>query len=87
MIALKNIILALPEPNLQTLEYLVRHLARVATHSHVNKMESANLAIVFGPTLIKPPVESMESVLNVGPQNSIVDALIMQVEWMFDKTS
>jgi len=32
----------------------VTHLWRVAAKSHLNKMEARNLAIVFGPTLIRP---------------------------------
>ena len=27
---------------------------RVAEHSHANQMNAANLAIVFGPTLLRP---------------------------------
>ena len=36
-----------------TLEYLFHFIAEVSEHSEVNKMAPSNLAIVFGPTLMR----------------------------------
>ncbi|KAJ1365455.1 hypothetical protein KIN20_025760 [Parelaphostrongylus tenuis] len=41
----------LPPENRETLKMLLRHLLRVASHSDKNRMQTHNLAIMFGPTL------------------------------------
>ncbi|XGW18954.1 hypothetical protein V3C99_003058 [Haemonchus contortus] len=41
----------LPAENRETLKMLLRHLQRVASHSDKNRMQTHNLAIMFGPTL------------------------------------
>lgn len=43
----------LPDVYYDTLRHVCRHLCRVAEHADVNKMEVRNLAIVFGPTLVR----------------------------------
>jgi Rho GTPase-activating protein RGD1 len=43
---------SLPDPNYATLRVLTLHLNRVAEHSDRNRMGRANLAIVFGPTIL-----------------------------------
>ena len=37
----------------RTLEYLIRHLARVATHHRSTGMTAKNLAIVWAPNLVR----------------------------------
>ncbi|KAH3760629.1 Rho GTPase-activating protein 22 [Pelomyxa schiedti] len=44
----------IPKQNLILLKYLVSFLTRVASHSNENKMKAANLAIVFGPNILRP---------------------------------
>lgn len=44
---------------------------RVASKSQVNKMGSGNLGVVFGPTIMRPRVESVESIMNVQQQNLV----------------
>jgi len=46
-------------------------------------MESTNLAIVFGPTLMRPETETMDAIMNMGYQNALVEHLILQAEWIF----
>lgn len=52
------IINELPDPNYATLRALTLHLHRVMDNSGVNRMNSQNLAIVFGPTLMVCPFHS-----------------------------
>ncbi|CAF1103919.1 unnamed protein product [Rotaria sordida] len=40
--------------NRKILFYLFDHLIRVSQHSHINMMHLDNLAVVFGPTLMRP---------------------------------
>ncbi|KAG5885216.1 hypothetical protein JTB14_012238 [Gonioctena quinquepunctata] len=44
----------LPDPNRQTIKYILDHLMRVHKHESENKMSLHNLATVFGPTLLRP---------------------------------
>jgi RhoGAP domain len=48
LIEIKTLVQSLPKENYTVLEYLMRHLVRVASLSEENKMEPSNLAIVFG---------------------------------------
>jgi hypothetical protein len=50
---IKDLISQLPDPNYVLLKYLIQFLHRVSTHAKVNLMHSGNLAIVFGPNLIR----------------------------------
>jgi len=83
LMAIKGMLQRLPSANYEVAKFLIRHLARVSQQAATNKMETANLAIVFGPTLMRAENESMEMVLNMGYQNSLVEHLILQADWMF----
>ncbi|XP_055012269.1 active breakpoint cluster region-related protein isoform X2 [Boleophthalmus pectinirostris] len=45
-----------PDTNRNTLLFLLHHLRRVSERQDVNKMSLLNLATVFGPSLLRPPV-------------------------------
>jgi len=45
----------LPELNRNVLEYLLEFLVAYSNNSEKTKMNSSNLAIILGPTLLKPP--------------------------------
>lgn len=44
---------ALPPPHFSTLRMIVEHLHRISLHEEENKMSVKNIAIVFGPTLVR----------------------------------
>jgi len=46
-------------------------------------MESANVAIVFGPTVMRMQVEDMSSVFNLGYQNRIVELIVVNYDYIF----
>ena len=56
---LERILQQMPSPNLSTLRYLMLHLHRIQQLQDVNKMSSSNLAIVFWPTLMRPPLSDL----------------------------
>ncbi|CAG9760552.1 unnamed protein product [Ceutorhynchus assimilis] len=81
---LKRLVRNLPRHNYHTLKQVILHLKRVAENSHINKMEVKNLAIVFGPTIVRPESETMESmVTNMNNQCKIVESLITNADWYF----
>jgi len=75
---LRDVIIKLPAPNHITLIFLLKHLEKVTSYKDVNRMAVANLAIVFGPTLMWPPAHltTTNMALNMMQQNMIVEALI-----------
>ncbi|KAJ2843106.1 hypothetical protein IWW36_005669, partial [Coemansia brasiliensis] len=53
--AIKDLVHALPAPNYTVLKRLVEHLERVTDYEEINHMYGTNLALVFGPSLLRPP--------------------------------
>lgn len=54
----------LPDANYATLKYLMGHLDKVSQNGEINQMRASNLAIVFGPTLFRPPPDDTSSALS-----------------------
>lgn len=79
----KEIIHKLPSQNLVLLRYIVNFLFDVAQHADVNRMNASNLAIVFGPNLIRPKVETMESSINVPKTNIVLEDVIKSKHKVF----
>jgi len=75
---MKDILSKVSPTHYNTLMLLLSHLDRVTHHKDVNRMAAANLAIVFGPTLMWPPshLTSTNMALNMMQQNMLVEALI-----------
>ncbi|KFU84779.1 RHG23 protein, partial [Turnix velox] len=59
MRTLRKLIRDLPGHYYETLKFLVGHLKTIADHSEKNKMEPRNLALVFGPTLVRTSEDNM----------------------------
>lgn len=51
---LREVVMQLPTANRVTAARLIKHLRRVSDHDESNAMPASNLAIVFGPTLLRP---------------------------------
>ncbi|XP_058525583.1 rho GTPase-activating protein 21 isoform X2 [Ochotona princeps] len=81
---LKRLIHDLPEHHYETLKFLSAHLKTVAENSEKNKMEPRNLAIVFGPTLVRTSEDNMTHMVTHMPdQYKIVETLIQHHDWFF----
>lgn len=77
---LRRLVQALPAAHYATLRYLVQHLRRVAAHSAANKMEPRNLAIVFGPTLVRAASDDMLAMVNdMSSQCRIIESFLIHV--------
>ncbi|XP_070600274.1 rho GTPase-activating protein 21-like [Erythrolamprus reginae] len=85
LITLKILIHDLPEHSYETFKFLCAHLRNVAEHSEQNKMEPRNLAIVFGPTVVRTTEDNMTNnmVTHMPHQYRIVETLIQQHCWFF----
>ncbi|XP_018413457.1 PREDICTED: rho GTPase-activating protein 21 isoform X2 [Nanorana parkeri] len=85
---LRNLIRELPAHHYQTLKFLCTHLKTVAENSEKNKMEPKNLAIVFGPTLVRASEDNMTHMVTHMPdQYKIVETLILRHDWFFGEES
>ena len=81
--AIRRKIRILPEENFETLRHLCQHLVQVIEHCETNKMEVRNLAIVFGPTLVRPADDNMLSmVTDMSHQCRIIGMYIITENWL-----
>ncbi|XP_069809510.1 rho GTPase-activating protein 27 isoform X2 [Dendropsophus ebraccatus] len=80
---LKELILSLPPPNLETMRLLFSHLCRVIEHKDSNRMSVQSVAIVFGPTLLRPELEGGNIAMNMVYQNQIVEQILLQYKFIF----
>uniref|UniRef100_A0A8K9XF57 Rho GTPase activating protein 23a n=1 Tax=Oncorhynchus mykiss TaxID=8022 RepID=A0A8K9XF57_ONCMY len=77
---MKKLIRDLPDHYYHTLKFLVGHLKTVADHCEKNKMEPRNLALVFGPTLVRTSEDNMTDMVTHMPDRyKIVETLIQHV--------
>ncbi|KAI0971907.1 hypothetical protein F4678DRAFT_430471 [Xylaria arbuscula] len=77
------IINGLPDPNYATLRALALHLYRVMENSTVNRMNSQNLSIVFGPTLMGTAPGS--NIADAAWQVRVVDTILQNTYQIFDE--
>ncbi|XP_034941471.1 rho GTPase-activating protein 1 [Chelonus insularis] len=73
----------LPEDNYQLLKYIVQFLSRVMDRCDLNKMTSSNLAVVFGPNLVRAPPSVGMSLSAIGPINQFIDFLFAYQDKIF----
>ncbi|XP_065174291.1 rho GTPase-activating protein 21-B isoform X10 [Atheta coriaria] len=85
---IRKLVKSLPVYNYHTLRHLILHLRRVADNSEVNKMDTKNLAIVFGPTIVRTGEENMQKMVNdMTHQCKIVESLLKYADWFFSDDS
>lgn len=78
--SLKGLLNELPPHSYETLKHLMQHLNRISQNCLVNLMEPRNLAIVFGPSVVRSANETLESaVKDMRHQCQIVEALVSHV--------
>jgi hypothetical protein len=75
----------LPKFNYCTLIALITHLRRVMDNAVVNKMYSQNVAIVFGPTLLRSEGDPFEMAKLTAVQNGIVELMLIEFDKIFTK--
>ncbi|WYZ45556.1 hypothetical protein EsH8_VIII_000872 [Colletotrichum jinshuiense] len=80
--SLHAIINSLPDPNYATLRSLTLHLHRVMDNSHVNRMNSHNLSVIFGPTVMG--TDPSTSIADAGWQIKVVDTILQNTYEIFD---
>lgn len=80
LVALKMLIDNLPSQSYETLKHLMCHLNLVSRNCDTNLMEPKNLAIIFGPSVVRTSNETLETVVkDMKHQCRIVEALVSNV--------
>ncbi|KAM6977335.1 rho GTPase-activating protein 12-like isoform 2-T2 [Aplochiton taeniatus] len=82
---IKDIIKQLPKPNHDTMAALFKHLRRVIDHGEANRMTTHSVAIVFGPTLLRPETETGNIAVHMVYQNQIVELILLEYEGLFNR--
>ncbi|XP_051530314.1 rho GTPase-activating protein 12-like isoform X6 [Myxocyprinus asiaticus] len=83
--SIKDLIKQLPKPNHETMKVLFKHLKRVIDHGEVNRMTTQSVAIVFGPTLLRPEIETGNMAVYMVYQNQIVELILLEYENIFGR--
>ncbi|KYO37074.1 hypothetical protein Y1Q_0009064 [Alligator mississippiensis] len=93
LVRVHDVIQQLPPPHYRTLEFLLRHLARVATRSRDTGMHVRNLAIVWAPNLLRSPAlegvgagGGAEAFREVRIQSLLVEFLLSHVHVLFSRS-
>ncbi|XP_061150379.1 rho GTPase-activating protein 12-like isoform X4 [Syngnathus typhle] len=82
---IKELVRLLPEPNHDTMQALFKHLRKVIEHGEENRMTNQSVAIVFGPTLLRPEVETWNIAVHMVYQNQIVELILVEKDNIFGR--
>ncbi|KAK9528239.1 hypothetical protein VZT92_014722 [Zoarces viviparus] len=83
--SITDLIKKLPKPNHDTMQGLFKHLRRVIDHGEANRMTTQSVAIVFGPTLLRPETETGNIAVHMVYQNQIVELILLEYENIFGR--
>eukprot|EP00118_Oscarella_pearsei_P004790 m.20952 g.20952 ORF g.20952 m.20952 type:complete len:840 (+) comp28113_c0_seq2:181-2700(+) len=86
--AIAKVLGQLPPTHFNTMEHLIKHLAKMASHSEETKMTPRNLAIVWAPNLMRPrdTGSNVLSIFTMAAPSIVVKSLIDDVIWYFGET-
>ncbi|XP_065754202.1 rho GTPase-activating protein 27 isoform X6 [Phocoena phocoena] len=79
----QSLVRSLPAPNHDTMRLLFQHLCRVIEHGEQNRMSVQSVAIVFGPTLLRPETEETSMPMTMVFQNQVVELILQQCADVF----
>uniref|UniRef100_A0A8C0SEQ1 Rho GTPase activating protein 27 n=1 Tax=Canis lupus familiaris TaxID=9615 RepID=A0A8C0SEQ1_CANLF len=79
----RDLVRSLPAPNHDTLRLLFQHLCRVIDHGNQNRMSVQSVAIVFGPTLLRPETEETSMPMTMVFQNQVVELILQRCSDIF----
>ncbi|KAM9174824.1 rho GTPase-activating protein 27 isoform 1-T1 [Mergus octosetaceus] len=80
---IRDLVYSLPPANHDTMMFLFRHLCRVIEYKEENRMSVQSVAIVFGPTLLRPASEEGNMAMHMVFQNQVVEHILNQYSYIF----
>ncbi|NXG46709.1 RHG27 protein, partial [Psilopogon haemacephalus] len=79
----RDLVCSLPPAHHDTMKVLFRHLCRVVECREQNRMSVQSVAIVFGPTLLRPAGEEANMAMHMVFQNQVVKHILNQFNYIF----
>lgn len=89
LVKIRDVLKELPNPHYRTLEFLMRHLVRMASYSSETNMHSRNLAIVWAPNLLRSKdieasgFNGTAAFMEVRVQSIVVEFILTHVPQLF----
>ncbi|XP_055359710.1 LOW QUALITY PROTEIN: rho GTPase-activating protein 30-like [Betta splendens] len=89
LVKIRDVLKELPRPHYRTLEFLMRHLVRMASHSSETNMHARNLAIVWAPNLLRSKdieasgFNGTAAFMEVRVQSIVVEFILTHVPQLF----
>ncbi|XP_035286155.1 uncharacterized protein si:dkeyp-68b7.12 [Anguilla anguilla] len=89
LVKIKEVLKDLPLPHYRTLEYLMRHLVKMATFASQTNMHARNLAIVWAPNLLRSKdieatgLNGTAAFMEVRVQSIVVEFILTHVSQVF----
>ncbi|XP_034039305.1 rho GTPase-activating protein 30 isoform X2 [Thalassophryne amazonica] len=91
LVKIRDVLKELPAPHYRTLEFLMRHLIRMASYSSETNMHARNLAIVWAPNLLRSKdieasgFNGTAAFMEVRVQSIVVEFILTHVPQLFPK--
>nr|XP_020441784.1 rho GTPase-activating protein 30-like [Monopterus albus] len=89
LVKIRDVLKELPEPHYRTLEFLMRHLVKMASYSSETNMHARNLAIVWAPNLLRSKdieasgFNGTAAFMEVRVQSIVVEFILTHVPQLF----
>ncbi|XP_033960585.1 rho GTPase-activating protein 30 isoform X2 [Pseudochaenichthys georgianus] len=89
LVKIRNVLKELPEPHHRTLQFLMRHLVKMASFCSETNMHSRNLAIVWAPNLLRSKdietsgFNGTAAFMEVRVQSIVVEFILTHVPQLF----
>ncbi|XP_049889702.1 uncharacterized protein si:dkeyp-68b7.12 [Epinephelus moara] len=89
LVKIRDVLKELPAPHYRTLEFLMRHLVKMASYSSETNMHSRNLAIVWAPNLLRSKdieasgFNGTAAFMEVRVQSIVVEFILTHVPQLF----
>ncbi|XP_049656933.1 rho GTPase-activating protein 27 isoform X2 [Accipiter gentilis] len=80
---IRDLVFSLPPAHHDTMKVLFHHLCRVIEYKEENRMSVQSIAIVFGPTLLRPASEEGNMAMHMVFQNQVVEHILNQYSYIF----
>ncbi|BES90589.1 RhoGAP [Nesidiocoris tenuis] len=80
---ISELVHCLPPLHYNMLKILIEHLHNVASNADKNLMPVSNLGVCFGPTLLRPEVETVAAIIDIKFYNIVVEILIEKCHQIF----
>eukprot|EP01103_Thecamoeba_quadrilineata_P006552 TRINITY_DN1627_c0_g1_i2.p1 TRINITY_DN1627_c0_g1~~TRINITY_DN1627_c0_g1_i2.p1 ORF type:complete len:856 (+),score=156.58 TRINITY_DN1627_c0_g1_i2:59-2569(+) len=84
---LQQLVQQLPEFNFRFLRYIIQFSRKISKNWEINRMTPQNMAIVVGPSLLQPKIQTIETNIKIPMVNAMIEAMLVFFEYVFENKS